>query len=124
MRRNSEEGTAAGNNFAIVVQENDLRVFNDNTSNGRDKNVDQMADNLERQTLYLESILASNSKPIVSVTIDNINTSIRPGDNLTFTERLAPVTVSSLLVRQIGYNLGNAQTTFTGDGTITVVEKT
>ena len=83
-----------------------------------------MNDRMEAQVQFLQAILDANSKPKVSVTIDSINASILPGDNLTFTEIDAPVTVSSLLVRAINYDLGNAQTTFTGDATITIVEDT
>ena len=117
-------GSASDDNFNISENTNKSSVYNANTSNGKAMKVKQMNDRMEAQVQFLQAILDANSKPKVSVTIDSVNTTIMPGDNLTFTERLAPVTVSSLLVRGITYNLANAETTFFGDATITVVEKT
>ena len=60
----------------------------------------------------------------LTVTLDNINTSILPGDNLNFTREVDKVTVNQLLVRKIIYDLNKQETTFCGDGTITLLEKT
>ena len=117
-------GSASDDNFNISETTNKSSVYNANTSNGKAVKVQQMNDRMEAQVQFLQAILDANSKPIVSVTIDSINPDIRPGDNLTFTERLAPVTVSSLLVRGIHYDLGSAETTFTGNAVLTIVEKT
>ena len=81
-----------------------------------------MADRFGAQETYLDAILANQIKTQVSLTVDSINKSIKPGDNLTFTERDAPVTVSSLLVRGITYDLSREETTFSGDATITKIE--
>ena len=117
-------GSAADDNFDISETRNESSVYNANNSAGKNMTVKQMNDRMEAQVQFLQAILDANSKPKVSVTIDSINASILPGDNLTFTEIDAPVTVSSLLVRAINYDLGKAQTTFTGDATITIVEET
>ena len=117
-------GSAADDNFNISETRNESSVYNADNSAGKDMTVKQMNDRMEAQVQFLQAILDANSKPKVSVTIDSINASILPGDNLTFTEIDAPVTVSSLLVRAIIYDLGNAQTTFTGDAVITIVEET
>jgi hypothetical protein len=117
-------GSAADDNFNLSETRNESSVYNANNSAGKNMTVRQMNDRMEAQVQFLQAILDANSKPKVSVTIDSINASILPGDNLTFTEIDAPVTVSSLLVRAINYDLGKAQTTFTGDATITIVEET
>jgi len=117
-------GSAADDNFNLSETRNESSVYNANNSAGKDMTVKQMNDRMEAQVQFLQAILDANSKPKVSVTIDSINASILPGDNLTFTEIDAPVTVSSLLVRAINYDLENAQTTFTGDATISIVEET
>ena len=81
-----------------------------------------MADRYAAQESFLDAILANKKKTQVTLTVDSINKAIKPGDNLTFTERDAPVTVSSLLVRGITYDLAREETTFSGDATITKIE--
>ena len=89
---------------------------------GRTEQVEQMADRIAAQQNYLDAILTSKKKSKVSVRIDSVNRTIKPGDKLTFTERDAPVTVSSLLVRGITYDLQQEAPTFFGDATITTIE--
>ncbi len=60
----------------------------------------------------------------ISVTVDNVNVTILPGDNLTFTREPDKISVNQLLVRSINYDLNEQTTKFTGDGTITLLEKT
>jgi hypothetical protein len=71
----------------------------------------------------LTSILDVEKKIYLTVTVDNINTTILPGDNLTFTRNNDKVTVDQLLVRKIIYDLNSQKSTFCGDGTITLIEK-
>lgn len=122
MTQFEEVGSSSNNNYAFYSDSFTLNSFNSDTQMGRTEQVEQMADRIAAQQNYLDAILDSKTKSKVSVRIDSINRSIKPGDNLTFTERDAPVTVSSLLVRGITYDLQQEETTFFGDATITTIE--
>ena len=122
MTQFEEVGSSSNNNYAFYSDSFTLNSFNSDTQMGRTEQVEQMADRIAAQQNYLDAILNSKTKSKVSVRIDSINRSIKPGDNLTFTERDAPVTVSSLLVRGITYDLQQEETTFFGHATITTIE--
>jgi len=122
MTQRQESGSSSSDNYNFFETEFTLSSFNSNTEVGRKLKVEQMADRYAAQETFLDAILANKIKTQVSLTVDSINKSIKPGDNLTFTERDAPVTVSSLLVRGITYDLASEETTFSGDATITKIE--
>ena len=122
MTQRQESGSSTSDNYNFFETEFTLSSFNSNTEVGRKLSTEQMADRFGAQETYLDAILANQIKTQVSLTVDSINKSIKPGDNLTFTERDAPVTVSSLLVRGITYDLSREETTFSGDATITKIE--
>jgi len=124
MNSYSEVGSAADDNYQLVKQTQDLEVLNSSSETGRAMTIKQVADRYEMQKQYLEAILTNRIKPVLSVAVDNIKTTILPGDNLTFTQANAPVTVSSLLVRAITYDLAQERTIFNGDATITILETT
>ena len=102
----------------------DLSILNSDLPSGSEISVNQIHDQTGQQLNYLQAILDVEKKINVSVTLDNINTSILPGDNLNFTREVDKITVNQLLVRKIQYDLNSQQTTFEGDGTITLIEKT
>jgi hypothetical protein len=83
-----------------------------------------MHDSLGQQLNYLQAILDVQKKLYITVTLDHINEDILPGDNLSFSREIDKVTVSSLLVRKIVYDLNLQTTQFCGDGTITPFERT
>ena len=122
MTQFEEVGSSSNNNYAFYSDSFTLNSFNSDTQMGRTEQVEQMADRIAAQQNYLDAILTSKKKSKVSVKIDSVNRTIKPGDNLNFTERDAPVTVSSLLVRGITYDLQKEETTFFGDATITKIE--
>ena len=122
MTQFEEVGSSSNNNYAFYSDSFTLNSFNSDTQMGRTEQVEQMADRIAAQQNYLDAILTSKKKSKVSVRIDSVNRTIKPGDNLTFTEKDAPVTVSSLLVRGITYDLQQEETTFFGDATITTIE--
>ena len=122
MTQRQESGSSSSDNYNFFETEFTFSSFNSNTEVGRKLRVEQMADRYAAQETFLDAILANKIKTQVSLTVDSINKSIKPGDNLTFTERDAPVTVSSLLVRGITYDLASEETTFSGDATITKIE--
>ena len=122
MTQFEEVGSSSNNNYAFYSDSFTLNSFNSDTQMGRTEQVEQMADRIAAQQNYLDAILNSKKKSKVSVRIDSVNRTIKPGDNLTFTERDAPVTVSSLLVRGITYDLQQEETTFFGEATITTIE--
>ena len=122
MTQFEEVGSSSNDNYAFYSDSFTLNSFNTDTQMGRTEQVEQMADRIAAQQNYLDAILTSKKKSKVSVRIDSVNRTIKPGDNLTFTERDAPVTVSSLLVRGITYDLQQEETTFFGDATITTIE--
>ena len=82
-----------------------------------------MHDSLGQQLTYLQSIMDVAKKIYITVTVDFINETILPGDNLSFSREIDKLTVSSLLVRKIIYNLDRQTTQFCGDGTISMFEK-
>ena len=122
MTQRQESGSSSSDNYNFFETEFTFSSFNSNTEVGRKLRVEQMADRYAAQETFLDAILANKIKTQVSLTVDSINKTIKPGDNLTFTERDAPVTVSSLLVRGITYDLASEETTFSGDATITKIE--
>ena len=83
-----------------------------------------MHDQVGQQLNFLEAILDVEKKINISVTLNNLNTTILPGDNLNFTREVDKVTCNQLLVRKIIYDLARQETTFEGDGTITSLEQT
>ena len=83
-----------------------------------------MHESLGQQFNYLQAIMDVAKKIYITVTVDHVNETILPGDNLTFSREVDKVTVSSLLVRKIVYNLERQTTQFCGDGTITPFERT
>ena len=122
MTQRQESGSSSSDNYNFFETEFILSSFNSNTQVGRKLSTEQMADRFGAQEAFLDVILANQIKTQVSLIVDSINKTIKPGDNLTFTERDAPVTVSSLLVRGITYDLAREETTFSGDATITKIE--
>jgi len=122
MMQRQEAGSSSSDNYNFFESEFMLSSFNSDTEVGRKINIEQMADRYAAQESFLDAILANKKKTQVSLKVDSINKTIKPGDNLTFTERDAPVTVSSLLVRGITYDLAREETTFSGDATITKIE--
>jgi len=124
MMQRQESGSSSSDNYNFFESEFMLSSFNSDTEVGRKINIEQMADRYAAQESFLDAILTNKKKTQVTLTVDSINKAIKPGDNLTFTERDAPVTVSSLLVRGITYDLARDETTFSGDATVTKIEIT
>jgi len=120
----TETGSLASDNYSFIEQSKKLSVFNSDLPTGSEISLEQMHDRTGQQLNYLQAILDVEKKITISVTLDNVNTSILPGDNLNFTREVDKITVNQLLVRKIQYDLNNQQTTFEGDGTITLIEKT
>ena len=120
----NESGSLAGDNYQFIESTKNLSILNSDLPSGSEISVDQIHDQTGQQLNYLQAILDVEKKINVTVTLDNINTSILPGDNLNFTREVDKITVNQLLVRKISYDLNSQQTTFEGDGTITLLEKT
>ena len=120
----NEQGTLATDNYQFIESEKDLSVTNTDIPSGTEIKVNQMHDALGQQLNYLQAILDNKKKLKITVTIDNINKDILPGDNLNFTREQDQVTCNQLLVREIHYDLNNQTTKFVGDGTITLLETT
>ena len=120
----NESGSLAGDNYQYLESEKSMAILNSDLPSGSIIQYSQMHDQTGQQLQYLLSILNIEKKMYLTVTLDNINTSILPGDNLNFTREVDKVTVNQLLVRKIIYDLNKQQTTFCGDGTITLLEKT
>ena len=119
-----ESGTAAGNNFQFIESKKNVSVTNEDITSGAEIVVQQMHDSLGQQLNYLQAILDVQKKLYITVTLDHINEDILPGDNLSFSREIDKVTVSSLLVRKIVYDLNLQTTQFCGDGLITPFERT
>jgi len=119
-----ESGTAAGNNFQFIESKKNVSVTNEDITSGAEIVVQQMHDSLGQQLNYLQAILDVQKKLYITVTLDHINEDILPGDNLSFSRENDKVTVSSLLVRKIVYDLNLQTTQFCGDGLITPFERT
>jgi hypothetical protein len=119
-----ESGTSAGNNFQFIESKKNVSVTNEDITSGAEIVVEQMHDSLGQQLSYLQAILDVQKKLYITVTLDHINEDILPGDNLSFSREIDKVTVSSLLVRKIVYDLNLQTTQFCGDGTITPFERT
>ena len=119
-----ESGTSAGNNFQFIESKKNVSVTNDDITSGAEIVVEQMHDSLGQQLNYLQAILDVQKKLYITVTLDHINEDILPGDNLSFSREIDKVTVSSLLVRKIVYDLNLQTTQFCGDGLITPFERT
>jgi len=119
-----ESGTSAGNNFQFIESKKNVSVTNEDITSGAEIVVEQMHDSLGQQLNYLQAILDVQKKLYITVTLDHINEDILPGDNLSFSREIDKVTVSSLLVRKIVYDLNLQTTQFCGDGTITPFERT
>jgi len=119
-----ESGTAAGNNFQFIESKKNVSVTNEDITSGAEIVVEQMHDSLGQQLNYLQAILDVQKKLYITVTLDHINEDILPGDNLSFSREIDKVTVSSLLVRKIVYDLNLQTTQFCGDGVITPFERT
>jgi hypothetical protein len=120
----NEQGTLATDNYQFIESEKELSVINSDIPSGTEIKVNQMHDALGQQLNYLQAILDNRKKLKISVTIDQINKDILPGDNLNFTRVQDNVTCNQCLVREIHYDLNNQRTKFVGDGTITLLEKT
>jgi hypothetical protein len=119
-----ESGTSAGNNFQFIESKKNVSVTNEDITSGAEIVVEQMHDSLGQQLNYLQAILDVQKKLYITVTLDHINEDILPGDNVSFSREIDKVTVSSLLVRKIIYDLNLQTTQFCGDGTITPFERT
>ena len=119
-----ESGTSAGNNFQFIESKKNVSVTNEDITSGAEIVVQQMHDSLGQQLNYLQAILDVQKKLYITVTLDHINEDILPGDNLSFSREIDKVTVSSLLVRKIVYDLNLQTTQFCGDGVITPFERT
>jgi hypothetical protein len=119
-----ESGTSAGNNFQFIESKKNVSVTNEDITSGAEIVVEQMHDSLGQQLNYLQAILDVQKKLYITVTLDHINEDILPGDNLSFSREIDKVTVSSLLVRKIVYDLNLQTTQFCGDGLITPFERT
>ena len=119
-----ESGTSAGNNFQFIESKKNVSVTNEDITSGAEIVVEQMHDSLGQQLNYLQAILDVQKKLYITVTLDHINEDILPGDNLSFSREIDKVTVSSLLVRKIVYDLNLQTTQFCGDATITPFERT
>jgi hypothetical protein len=119
----NESGTLAGDNYQYIESEKTLGILNSDLPTGSIIATKQVHDSTGQQLNYLTSILEVEKKIYLTVTLDNINTTILPGDNLTFTRNNDKVTVDQLLVRKIIYDLNSQKSTFCGDGTITLIEK-
>ena len=119
-----ESGTSAGNNFQFIESKKNVSVTNEDITSGAEIVVEQMHDSLGQQLNYLQAILDVQKKLYITVTVDHVNETILPGDNLTFSREVDKVTVSSLLVRKIVYDLNLQTTQFCGDGVITPFERT
>ena len=119
-----ESGTSAGNNFQFIESKKNVSVTNEDITSGAEIVVEQMHDSLGQQLNYLQAILDVQKKLYITVTLDHINEDILPGDNLSFSREIDKVTVSSLLVRKIVYDLNLQTTQFCGDGVITPFERT
>lgn len=119
----NESGSLAGDNYQFTESKKDLSILNSDLPSGAEISKNQMHDQTGQQLNYLTSILDVEKKIEISVTLDNVNTTILPGDNLTFTREPDKISVNQLLVRSIDYDLNEQTTKFTGDGTITLIEK-
>ena len=119
-----ESGTSAGNNFQFIESKKNVSVTNEDITSGAEIVVQQMHDSLGQQLNYLQAILDVQKKLYITVTLDHINEDILPGDNLSFSREIDKVTVSSLLVRKIVYDLNLQTTQFCGDGVISPFERT
>jgi hypothetical protein len=117
-------GTLGGDNFQFVRSSKFVSATNTDITSGAEIIVSQMHESLGQQLTYLEAILDVEKKLYITVTVDNINEDILPGDNLSFSREIDKVTVSSLLVRKIIYDMNQQTTQFCGDGTISMFERT
>ena len=119
----SSSGALATDNYQLETSTKVVTVTNTDLSTGAEIYVAQMHDSLGQQLNYLQSIMDVAKKIYITVTGDFINDTILPGDNLSFSREIDKLTVSSLLVRKIIYNLDRQTTQFCGDGTISMFEK-
>ena len=116
-------GTLGGDNFQFVRSSKFVSATNTDITSGAEIVVSQMHESLGQQLTYLEAILDVEKKLYITVTVDNINETILPGDNLSFSREIDKLTVSSLLVRKIIYDMNQQTTQFCGDGTISMFER-
>jgi hypothetical protein len=116
-------GTLGGDNFQFVRSSKFVSATNTDITSGAEIIVSQMHESLGQQLNYLQAILDVEKKLYITVTVDNINETILPGDNLSFSREIDKVTVSSLLVRKIIYDMNQQTTQFCGDGTISMFER-
>jgi len=120
----TEVGSLANDNYQFYETQKNLSVSNTSLTSGSEKKVTQMHDAIGQQNNYLNAILDNTKKLTISCRIDNINSTIKPGDNLNFTKSEDNITCNQFLVREIDYDLNNQTTNFVGDGTITLLETT
>tara|TARA_R100001530_G_scaffold37114_2_gene28867 strand:+ start:929 stop:2584 length:1656 start_codon:yes stop_codon:yes gene_type:complete len=120
---NNISGTLTGDNFQFVTSKKNISVTNTDLTSGSEIHVNQMHDSLGQQLAYLQSILDVQKKIYLTVTVDHINETILPGDNLSFSREIDKITVSSLLVRKIIYDMNRQTTQFCGDGTVSMFER-
>ena len=120
----TEVGSLANDNYQFYETNKNLSVSNTSLTTGSEKKITQMHDAIGQQNNYLNAILDNTKKLSITVKIDSINSTIKPGDNLNFTKTVDNITCNQMLIREISYDLNNEQTTFIGDGTITLMETT
>jgi len=102
----------------VTIPQNAIASF---MASGQDINVKSYHQNPQAVTAYLENILAVAKKPVVSITVNDINESLTFGDRIQYSRAVDYIT-ADFLVRKIVYNFRDRKTTFAGDAVLTQLE--
>lgn len=117
-------GTAGTDGYNLQRIRETLNVYDSSVNEGNEIKLNQISDKTDVMEDYMTAMLEEANKLQITLTLQGIQRDYTFGDALTFTEISAPVTVSSLIIREISYNLDTETTTFKGVGTVTKRELT
>ena len=101
----------------------DASVLISNTDSGKVQESTPVTKNLDDARTYLEATKDILTRTIVNVDVGNIRTDVDIGDRIKFTREEDSISVD-MVVRTKKYNIDQLRTTFSGDGTITIIENT
>lgn len=101
----------------------DQSILISNTDSGKVVDVMSVTDNIDDVRTYITAIKNILTKNLITVVAGGVRTDIKIGDRIKF-DRAEEGLSADFIVRTLSYNINGLETTYSGDGTITVIEQT
>jgi len=108
--------------WPISTQEEEEKVRVDNVSVGKGEDVEAVSKVVVDNRRYLQAILNHRKKAKMSITVNDVNLDLSIGTRVRFSREEEQISYD-MVIQDINYNFKNLSTVFSGNGSISVIER-